>query len=219
MAKKKEPHGRAGGIAAGKARDKQALCGAKKRSDGKPCRQFAGFKTDHVGYGRCYLHGGATPTHRKGAVKAAAKERAPKFGQPRKVMPGDALLEMLWTSYGMVHWLADEIGKHKDLTSFEARVLVQAHAEERDRVAKIAATALAAGVQERLVRAAEVYGELIARLITSVLDDMKLTPAQQRNVPGVVRRHLLALVESEPPPLLGPPDLDGKATRKAAKAS
>lgn len=35
-------------------------CGAKTKS-GKPCRHFAGMRTDHPGEGRCWLHGGATP--------------------------------------------------------------------------------------------------------------------------------------------------------------
>ena len=38
------------------------LCGAKKRGSGDPgstCNNTAGFKTDHVGEGRCFLHGGA----------------------------------------------------------------------------------------------------------------------------------------------------------------
>lgn len=35
-------------------------CGAKTRS-GAPCRYPAGFKTDHLGQGKCRLHGGATP--------------------------------------------------------------------------------------------------------------------------------------------------------------
>ena len=38
------------------------ICGAKKRGSGdpgEPCRNRAGYKTDHVGSGRCYLHGGA----------------------------------------------------------------------------------------------------------------------------------------------------------------
>ena len=35
-------------------------CGAKTKS-GKACRHPAGFRTDHVGQGRCWLHGGATP--------------------------------------------------------------------------------------------------------------------------------------------------------------
>jgi hypothetical protein len=215
MAKKDEPRGRAGGIASRKARDKHALCGAKRRSDGKPCRQFAGFKTDHVGWGACFLHGGATPTHRRGAVKAAAKQRAPKFGEPKKVMPGEALMEMLYLSYGNVSWLQSEIAKQKDLTSFEARTLVQLHADERDRVAKIAATALAAGVQERQIRLAEMYGEIIARLINGVLGDLRLTPTQVTRSREVVRRHLLALDGGgEKQPVLGPPpDVEGRAKR------
>lgn len=39
-----------------------ALCGAKKRDgSGETCRQVAGWGTDHVGTGRCKLHGGLSP--------------------------------------------------------------------------------------------------------------------------------------------------------------
>jgi hypothetical protein len=216
MDKKKEPHGRAGGIASGKARDKHALCGAKKRSDGKPCRKFAGEGTDHFGIGRCRLHGGSTRTHKRHAVKVEAERRAPKFGKPKKVMPGDALMEMLWTAYGQVHWLADEISKQKDMNSFEARVLIQSHKDERDRVAHVAKTALDAGVQERQIRLAELYGEVIATAIGRILDGLKLSPAQRTRSREVVRTVLLALEKPEEPPVLGPPTVEGKAKRKRA---
>ena len=36
------------------------FCGAKTRA-GTPCKRPAGWGTDHVGEGRCKLHGGATP--------------------------------------------------------------------------------------------------------------------------------------------------------------
>lgn len=36
------------------------ICGAKTRQGGG-CKQKAGWGTDHVGIGRCKLHGGATP--------------------------------------------------------------------------------------------------------------------------------------------------------------
>lgn len=43
------------------------FCGAKRRSElgkGKTCRQPAGYKTDHPGQGRCWLHmGNARITH------------------------------------------------------------------------------------------------------------------------------------------------------------
>jgi hypothetical protein len=36
-------------------------CGAKRERGPGHCTNKAGYKTDHVGQGRCYLHGGATP--------------------------------------------------------------------------------------------------------------------------------------------------------------
>lgn len=44
-----------------KKREPHAECGAnKKQSDGL-CTNPAGFRTDHPGEGKCFLHGGATP--------------------------------------------------------------------------------------------------------------------------------------------------------------
>jgi hypothetical protein len=192
-------------------RDQHALCGAKKRSDGKPCRKFAGEGTDHFGVGRCKLHGGSTRTHRAGAVAQEARQRAAKreFGQPLKVLPGEALMEMLWISYGQVAWLQEEINKLADLTTFEARVLIQSHKDERDRTARVAATALDAGVAERQVRLAEMYGEILARLIRGLLGDLKLTADQQQRAPQIVQRHLIALE--------GEPHRDGKGRPDGAR--
>lgn len=41
------------------------LCGAKKRTGEGTCTRPAGWGTDHVGTGRCKLHGGCTPRHSK----------------------------------------------------------------------------------------------------------------------------------------------------------
>lgn len=176
-------------------RDQHALCGAKKRSDGTPCRKFAGEGTDHFGVGRCRLHGGSTPTHRVGAVRQEAKQRLARreFGQPQQVDPGEALMEMLGIAYGQVAWLQEEIAKLDDLATFEARVLIQSHRDERDRTARVAATALDAGIAERQIRLAEQYGHMIARLIQGILGDLQLTGAQQKLVPDAVRTHLLSV--------------------------
>jgi len=37
------------------------ICGAKTKKSGEPCQKPAGWGTDHVGVGKCKLHGGATP--------------------------------------------------------------------------------------------------------------------------------------------------------------
>lgn len=36
----------------------QSICGATTKSSGRPCSKAAGWRTDHPGQGRCYLHGG-----------------------------------------------------------------------------------------------------------------------------------------------------------------
>jgi len=53
------------------------ICGAKTR-DGDPCKNPAGFKTDHVGEGRCHLHGGTNtgaPEGNQNARKHGAYEK------------------------------------------------------------------------------------------------------------------------------------------------
>lgn len=52
-------------------------CGAKTKA-GTPCQQKAGWGTDHVGTGRCKLHGGAS----KGAPKG--NQNALKHGRYTK---------------------------------------------------------------------------------------------------------------------------------------
>jgi hypothetical protein len=70
--------------------------------------------------------------------------------------------------------------------------------EERDRVARISKAALDAGVSERRIQLAERYGEAISHLIQGILGDLALTRRQQAEVPGVVRRHLVALDAGQP---------------------
>lgn len=45
-----------------KTREPHDKCGARKRQGSGCCRRPAGWATDHVGQGRCKLHGGATPS-------------------------------------------------------------------------------------------------------------------------------------------------------------
>lgn len=77
------------------------FCGAAKK-DGTTCRQTAGKRTNHVGIGNCWLHGGATPTHQAAASVAMARETAQLFAVPRDVHPIDGLLEEYARTAGMV---------------------------------------------------------------------------------------------------------------------
>jgi hypothetical protein len=50
-------------------RDERSLCGAAKRQGTGTCTQPAGWGTDHLGFGRCKLHGGRTSSHTKSAAR------------------------------------------------------------------------------------------------------------------------------------------------------
>lgn len=53
-------------------------CGAHGRQQNRPCRHPAGFRTNHPGVGKCFLHGGLTPIKHgrySGVIRALTKER------------------------------------------------------------------------------------------------------------------------------------------------
>ncbi|MBI3425036.1 MAG: hypothetical protein HY011_19035 [Acidobacteria bacterium] len=76
----------------------EGRCGAKTKSGGRTCAQPAGWRTDHPGEGKCYLHGGATPIKhgRYSAIqRASLRDRIAKFAddpEPLNLEPEVALL-------------------------------------------------------------------------------------------------------------------------------
>lgn len=67
--------------------------------------------------------------------------------------------------------------------------------EERLLLAKVAAEAARAGVEERMARQVELEGALMVRLLNGVLSDpeLALTQLQRAAIPNVVPRHLRAI--------------------------
>jgi predicted O-methyltransferase YrrM len=102
---------------------------------------------------------------------------------------------MLHLSSGHVAWLREEIAALDDLGTFEAQVITNLYAEERDRVARVAKACLDSGVAERQVKLAETYGAALASLLRAVFNDrdLALTDAQRERLPDVLRRYLGAL--------------------------
>lgn len=79
------------------------FCGAKLvNQEGRTCRKSAGHSTDHPGWGRCSLHGGATQSHGISAALDQAEATARLFGVPREVDPLDGMLECYHRTTGMV---------------------------------------------------------------------------------------------------------------------
>lgn len=59
-----------------------------------------------------------------------------------------------------------------------------------DKLVRVCAETIKAGIEERRVRLAESQGALIAEVIRGILEDLHLTPAQQALVSEVVPRRL-----------------------------
>lgn len=84
-------------------------CGAPRRRDSGPCTQRAGWGTNHLGIGRCKLHGGSTRTHRAAAQKAMALAAVKSLGLRDDRPPDEILLDELAWAAGHVAWLRGKV--------------------------------------------------------------------------------------------------------------
>lgn len=184
-------------------------CGAKTRSGGT-CGKPAGWGTESR-FGRCRLHGGATPSGKKNAEKQQAEAAVEFYGLPREIDPHSALVEELHRTAGHVAFLGTAIregeikaeqtptGKRRKVPFDGAfggpSLYVALYQQERKHFTEIAKTCIAVGIEERRVQLAEQQGELIASLIRAILTDCGLKP-DDPEVRGVVRRHLSAVPDA-----------------------
>lgn len=185
-----------------------------KRTDGEPCKAWAvtGLKV-------CRVHGASSPRSKAKRARAVAEEKAAKsmrlFAAPVDIDPARALVELVqWTAGEVAYWreqvralaettpealtwgiTREKQGGEDHGTTLESKpnVAYLMLTDAQDRLAKYAAAALKAGVEERRVKLAEDQGELVARVIRSILDQLNLTSEQQARVPEVVPAQLRLL--------------------------
>lgn len=189
-------------------------CTAHKKN-GEPCKAWA-IKGTNV----CRTHGGMRKKTREAGKRRVAEAKASKamrlFAAPVETTPGDALLELVqWTAGEVRYWRAeveriaaespDELtwGRTKHTEGEGPDGYVNQDVEEatppvaytllnnaQDRLAKYAAAALRAGVEERRVKLAEDQGALIAQVIRGIFRDLNLSPEQEAISGEVAARHL-----------------------------
>lgn len=173
-----------------KAKKAKKPCAASTRSGGK-CKKQAGWGTEHLGSGRCKLHGGSTPNHQK----KAALDTAKIMGEEMDVDPLDALLWCVRIAAGEIAYCSAQIAaldKPTESTMFGKKLdmWIEVRQVAVAQLAKYSKMALDAGVAERQVQLAERYGEMLAELIGGILGELKLTKAQKEKAPEIVGRHL-----------------------------
>lgn len=178
---------------------------------GQPCR-----KAPIDGAAVCRSHGGASPQAKAAAQRRKIEERAARamrrFGGPIDTTPSEALLDTVKWTAGYVGWLREKVaavtsderlvwGQTKRTTGEHASVTHEAApnlwldllGQWSDRLVKVCAAAISAGIEERRVRLAEQQGALVADVIRKILGDLDLTPEQASKAGEVVPLRLRSL--------------------------
>ena len=192
--KKKAPEGQAA------AAEIHGRCNAKRRNSDEHCKLPAGYGTKHYGIGRCKYHGGANPNN----LKNALKQEAQLMGCPIDMNPVEAIIWCIRISAGEVRWLSERIADLEEADWIENTVVgkqmnlyVRERKEAQYRLFKFSRDAISLGLAERAIKLAEMYGELLAKFIKAVLEDLQLSKEQQRLAPSIVRKHLILLEGSK----------------------
>lgn len=158
---------------------------------GGPCGNWA-----MRGANVCQKHGGAAPQVRRAALRrltiAQLMERVDAPMDPLQV-----LLSAVAMSSALVEACRIEIGDldSQELASAEMDGVVRRLGESIDRAARVAKTALDAGVDERQVRVAEGVAAMLAKVVAAVIDDeeLALDGATRLRAREVAARHMRAL--------------------------
>lgn len=167
----------------------KARCLAQRmgQPEGVLCQMQAGYRTDHLGVGRCYRHGGNTPTHERGAKVELARIACETLGIPIETDPVVALTNRLWEAEGDLCFYREQVialgaevteteesGGEWGATKHVPHVLVTLYHQAQERSAKIAAECIKAGIEEKRLQLDQVRAAEVFRCVTEALKAMDL---------------------------------------------
>lgn len=175
-----------------------ALCGHPTASGGT-CQQPAGKNTDHLGYGHCRVHGGASPNGQKYGRRLMAEHALATYGTPiRGGNPFEFLQDELERTWGHVTWLHSKVMEldENDLvwgitkethnegdgngtkptttteTQAEANIWLRLYQAERKAGVEVSRTMVACGIEMYKARLSERDGNMIAMVLLNTLMDL-----------------------------------------------
>jgi P27 family predicted phage terminase small subunit len=168
------------------------------------------------GTNACNFHQGDQPTARGKIALGKVADKIPTYGQPLDVSPGEALLQEVRRTAGIVDWLGIVIARLAEgdvvwgiertashsggdfpgsdvITSAKPNVWVELYQKERRHLVATCEAALRANVDERLVRLAEMQGGRIVAVLNGIFSDLELLDWQRERLPEVVPRRIREL--------------------------
>jgi hypothetical protein len=181
-----------------------STCGALTRGR-TPCAWPRGYRTNHAGAGRCWLHGGATPNGRLFAQREAAENMLKKLGYDTSAVrdPVSALANALrvaaWREKGLRQMLEqlDTLTGSDHLGDERERAVSVMHREALNDLARIAKLAIDADLAERLVQVEEHEVAMLLSALLFALEALGLTEQQINTARAVFAERLRVLAGSQ----------------------
>lgn len=167
-------------------------CGGTARN-GRPCTRPAGWGTPHVGYGRCKLHGGNTPSGAQYGAKLAALAQMPALGGEVDINPLEALLYTVRRAYALAGYYRLQ-AEARDLAGEDVEPYATLERQALADLNQWAQRSVGAGVAERMVRIAERTGGILAAALEDALSGAELSASERS---AVVARFAQALSRLE----------------------
>lgn len=159
--------------------DRDKYCRGDKRQSEGECTRPAGWGTDHVGFGRCKLHGGSTPSHRKAgrlrAVEADARSVLAREGVSPIGDPLAKIAELAATADAMQKALAARVNALTELRFTDSQGAERVQPElvlwERalDRTERFCVDLGRLGYAEQLVRLATRQTDMLEQIVRGAL--------------------------------------------------
>jgi hypothetical protein len=174
-----------------------ALCPQIKR-DGLQCRNRAGHRTEHPGFGQCWKHGGNTSAHAAaGAKMMAVAATREAYGGQEDIDPLEAMLYTVRRGRALaMYWRSAALDAAEDPIRFEKAA--QQEARALDDLNRWSHGAVRAGVAERLVRITERTADRLASALEEALAGVDLPDGQRALIVRRFSAGLFALEEGEP---------------------
>lgn len=181
-------------------------CGAQKRQGalGELCSFAAGWGTDHVGTGRCRLHGGNTRNQRAAARAEKAEQDAHRLLAQLDVQPvadpfaalsrlAGQVLAWQEAISGIVNNLGDRVRYEGGAGAEQLRAEIALYERAMDRTGSVLGMIAKLNIEDRMARVTERQADALVSALEAALAAAGVTGPQADDARKAAARHLRAV--------------------------